>query len=82
MTVKMQYLGPNCGTVATAIAATAGESGEFVKKAGTYSVMDNLIVTLMSIISSITMLNKFNVKNVGSLEECTMNLGMKEVNQI
>ena len=41
-------------------------------------VMDNLVVNLMSIISSITLLNKFHVKEVGVLEEKTVKVGMKE----
>ncbi|KAF7132413.1 hypothetical protein RHSIM_Rhsim09G0162000 [Rhododendron simsii] len=50
--------------------AAVGEGG-FVKGVVTYMVMDDLVVvvTLMSAISSITMLNKFNVKDVGPLEE-------------
>ena len=81
MTVEMRGVGPNSGTVAGAAAAT-GQSGGFVKGVVTYTVMDDLTVTPMSTISSITMLNKFNVKDVGSLEERTVNLGMKEVSKI
>ncbi|MBA0753572.1 hypothetical protein Gogos_021444, partial [Gossypium gossypioides] len=35
----------------------------------TYTIMDDLTVTPMSTISSITMLNKFNVQQVDALEE-------------
>ncbi|KAI8539938.1 hypothetical protein RHMOL_Rhmol09G0221800 [Rhododendron molle] len=51
----------------------------FVKGVVTYMVMDDLVVTPTSAISSITMLNKhFNVKDVGALEERVVDLGMPE----
>ncbi|CAI0467696.1 unnamed protein product [Linum tenue] len=52
--------------------------GGFVKGVITYMVMDNLEVKPMSTISSITMLNKFNVQEVGALEEKVIELGMDE----
>lgn len=55
------------------------EGGGFVKGVVTYMVSDDLVVKPMSIISSITMLNKFNVKEVGCLEEKVVSLEMKEV---
>ncbi|KAH7841450.1 hypothetical protein Vadar_030026 [Vaccinium darrowii] len=58
--------------------AAVGEGG-FVKEVVTYMVADDLVVTPMSTISSITMLNKFNVKEVGALEERVVDLGMPEV---
>ena len=45
----------------------------------TYMVMDDLVVQPMSTISSIALLNRFNVKEVGALEEKFVNLGMNEV---
>ena len=51
----------------------------YVKGVVTYMVMDNLEVKPMSTISSITALNKFNIKEVGALEEKVVNLGMEEV---
>ncbi|KAK9913404.1 hypothetical protein M0R45_037222 [Rubus argutus] len=61
-------------------AATGVVSSEegFVKGVVTYMVMDNLEVKPMSTISSILVLNKFNVKKVGALEEKVVNLGMEE----
>ncbi|KAG9156539.1 hypothetical protein Leryth_006530 [Lithospermum erythrorhizon] len=44
-------------------------------------VMDDLVVSPMSTISSITMLNKFHVKEVESLEEKVVTFGMNEVCQ-
>ncbi|KAL5569139.1 hypothetical protein UlMin_025714 [Ulmus minor] len=57
-----------------------GSSGEggFVKGVVTYMVMDDLEVKPMSTISSITMLNKFNVKEVGALEERIVSLKMDQ----
>lgn len=63
-------------------ATTDGSSGGgrgYVKDVVTYMIMDNLEVKPMSTISCITMLNKFNVKEVGSLEEKVVQLGMDEV---
>ncbi|XP_057778384.1 uncharacterized protein LOC130997142 [Salvia miltiorrhiza] len=54
------------------------EGGGLVKGVVTYMVMDDLEIKPMSTISSITMLNRFNVKEVGALEERVVTLGMKE----
>ncbi|KAL5801560.1 hypothetical protein ACOSQ3_033192 [Xanthoceras sorbifolium] len=84
------YSCPNCGNLMThggsfvntpAAATTVDTStveGGFVKGVVTYMVMDNLEVKPMSTISSITLLNQFNVKNVGSLEEKVVVLGVDE----
>ncbi|KAH7841126.1 hypothetical protein Vadar_025902 [Vaccinium darrowii] len=69
---EMQY-------VAAANEVAAVGEGGFVKGVVTYMVMDDLVVTPMSTISSITMLNKFNVKEVGALEERVVDMGMPEV---
>ncbi|CAK9176523.1 unnamed protein product [Ilex paraguariensis] len=58
--------------------SSAGDQGGYVKGVVTYMVMDNLVVQPLSTISSITMLNKFNVKEVGVLEERVVDFGMKE----
>ncbi|XP_073290660.1 uncharacterized protein [Primulina huaijiensis] len=52
--------------------------GGFVKGVVTYMIMDNLVVNPMSTISSITLLNKFNIKNVLNLLEMEVTLGMEE----
>ncbi|KAK4719432.1 hypothetical protein R3W88_017770 [Solanum pinnatisectum] len=57
-----------------AVASTSG----FVKDVVTYMVMDDLVIKPMSTISSITLLNKFNVKDVGVLQEEVVNFGMEE----
>ncbi|KAG8371263.1 hypothetical protein BUALT_Bualt13G0069400 [Buddleja alternifolia] len=56
----------------------ACDEGGFVKGVVTYMVMDDMVVMPMSTISSITLLNKFNVKEVSALEEKVVNLGMDE----
>ncbi|KAK1322362.1 hypothetical protein QJS10_CPA03g01482 [Acorus calamus] len=54
-------------------------SGGLVKGVVTYMVMDDVAVMPMSTISSITLLNKFQVKDIGSLEERIIELGMDEL---
>ncbi|PQQ12122.1 uncharacterized protein Pyn_27721 [Prunus yedoensis var. nudiflora] len=71
MSSEMTYVSP-APTVATP------SEGGYVKGVVTYMVMDDLEVKPMSTISSIAMLNKFNVKEVGALEEKVVNLGMEE----
>ncbi|KAL4289349.1 hypothetical protein HN51_056492 [Arachis hypogaea] len=62
---------------AAATGKVHGSSG-FVKEVVTYMVMDDLVIQPMSTISSITLLNKFNVKEVGALQEKVVQLGMNE----
>lgn len=57
---------------------TSGDGG-FVKGVVTYMVMDDLVVTPLSSISSITLLHKFQVKDLGVLEEKVVNFGRDEV---
>uniref|UniRef100_A0ACD5VN93 Uncharacterized protein n=1 Tax=Avena sativa TaxID=4498 RepID=A0ACD5VN93_AVESA len=59
--------------------ATAVVSGKgFVQGIVTYMVMDDLAVTPMSSISSITLLNTFAVKDIAALQEKTVQLGYNE----
>ncbi|KAL7084923.1 hypothetical protein ACP275_14G252000 [Erythranthe tilingii] len=55
----------------------SGEVG-FVKGVVTYMVMDDLAVIPLSTISSITLLHKFQVKELSSLEEKVVTFGMDE----
>ncbi|KAL1544107.1 hypothetical protein AAHA92_21002 [Salvia divinorum] len=71
MNLRLSYVDP------PAMEAASKEGG-LVKGVVTYMVMDDLVIKPMSTISSITMLNKFNVKEVGSLEEKVVDLGMNE----
>ncbi|GAV77078.1 DUF674 domain-containing protein, partial [Cephalotus follicularis] len=59
--------------------ATSSQEGGFVKGVVTYMIMDDLVVKPMSSISSITMLNNFNIKEVGLLEEKVINIDMDKV---
>jgi hydroxymethylpyrimidine/phosphomethylpyrimidine kinase len=45
-------------------------------------VMDDLVIEPMSTISSITLLNKFHVKEIGTLQEKVVEMGMEEVKYI
>ncbi|KAL5976876.1 hypothetical protein ACLOJK_021211 [Asimina triloba] len=58
--------------------STGTEEGGFVKNMVTYMVTDDLKVTPVSPISAITLLNKFNIKDVGALEEKVVEVGRAE----
>jgi hypothetical protein len=51
----------------------------YVKGVATFTVMDNLMVKPMSTITSITLLNTFNVKDVSLLQEKTVNVDLQKV---
>ncbi|KAG6417650.1 hypothetical protein SASPL_119834 [Salvia splendens] len=68
----------NITYVAPPAAKSSSEEGGLVKGVVTYMVMDDLMIKPMCTISSITMLIKFNVKEVGALEEKLVTLGMNE----
>ncbi|KAG5602309.1 hypothetical protein H5410_033679 [Solanum commersonii] len=73
MSKKMNYIVSEGGK---GVVAT---KGGFVKEAVMYMVMDDLVVKPMSVIFSVTLLNKFKVKDVGVLQEKIVYFGMKEV---
>ncbi|KAJ4723919.1 DUF674 family protein [Melia azedarach] len=74
MDSEMSYVSPgNASTVADV------SVGGFVKGVVSYMVKDNLEVTPMSTISCITLLSKFNVKDLGSVEERVVDFGVDEV---
>ncbi|KAM3232528.1 hypothetical protein P3L10_017887 [Capsicum annuum] len=70
---KLTYVAPPQGEKEP-VAATK----DFVKEVVTYMVTDDLMVKPMSAISSIALLNKFNVKDVGALQEKVVTFGMEE----
>ncbi|XP_014512016.1 uncharacterized protein LOC106770737 [Vigna radiata var. radiata] len=72
MNSQMIFIGEK---VANEISA---EKNGFVKGVVTYMVMDDLAIQPMSSISSITLLNKFNVKEVGTLQETVVELDMNQ----
>jgi hypothetical protein len=45
----------------------------------TYMLMDDLVIQPFSPVSIITLLNKFNFKQVGTLQEIVVEVGMDEV---
>ncbi|XP_030932886.1 uncharacterized protein LOC115958599 [Quercus lobata] len=59
-------------------AGSSSSEGGYVRGVVTYMVMDDLVVKPMSTISSITLLNRFNVKDVAALEEKVVHLGINE----
>jgi hypothetical protein len=62
------------------IKATSSSEGGYVKGVITnYMVMDDLEVKPMSTISSITLLTKLNVKDLGAVEEKVVDFGIDEV---
>ncbi|XP_057426597.1 uncharacterized protein LOC130720031 [Lotus japonicus] len=74
MNVKLNYIGKK---IVTDDQGSSIKSG-FVKEIVTFMVLDDLVVEPMSTISSITLLNKFNIKEVGVLQEKVVELGMAE----
>ncbi|XP_028785498.1 uncharacterized protein LOC114741413 [Neltuma alba] len=58
--------------------SSEGVGGGFVKGVVTYTVMDDLEVLPMSTISAIAMISKFNVRDITSLEEKVVELGIEE----
>ncbi|KAL3828503.1 hypothetical protein ACJIZ3_017305 [Penstemon smallii] len=75
MSSVMTYVAP------PPVPKASSESG-IVKGVVTYMVMDDLVVKPMSTISSLTLLNKFNVKEVGILQEKVVDVSMDEVSHV
>ncbi|BFG24095.1 hypothetical protein CerSpe_103690 [Prunus speciosa] len=73
----MTYVAPPAAT-STRDTILSSEGG-YVKSVVTYMMMDDLEVQPMSTISSIALLNKLNVKDVGAPEERVVQLGLQEV---
>ncbi|KAL8136458.1 hypothetical protein V2J09_002459 [Rumex salicifolius] len=73
MSTGITYVAPT-----VAAAKKQGESGVggYVKGVVTYMIMDDLSVQPMSTISGITLLNKFNIQDVGHLEEKLVTIDM------
>lgn len=72
MSKKLDYVDPPVAS--GAVAATGG----FVKDMVTYMVTDDLVVKPISTISFIALVNKFNVRDLGELEEQVVSIGMEE----
>jgi hypothetical protein len=86
MTTAAQYLpsesegASGSGSGSGQVAAQSSAKG-FVQGVVTYTVLDDLTVTPMSAISSMTLLNTFAVRDIGDLHEKTVQLGYNEVGQ-
>ncbi|KAL8544578.1 hypothetical protein ACS0TY_004963 [Phlomoides rotata] len=78
MSRRMTYVAPPRPVQKQDQNCSSGGGGGFVKDVVTYMVMDDLVVQPMSTISSVTLLNKFNINNVSALEEKVVDLGMNE----
>ncbi|CAN6199716.1 unnamed protein product [Urochloa humidicola] len=74
MALPLSYAKPSPGQIAS---ASGGAKG-FVQGMVTYTVLDNLTITPMSTISGITLLNTFAVRDLGDLQEKTVQLGYNE----
>ncbi|XP_048326279.1 uncharacterized protein LOC125421398 [Ziziphus jujuba] len=76
--VGAQKIGENeLHSTSSSSSCGCGEGG-FVKGVVTYMVMDDLEVSPMSTISSIALLNKFDVKEIGGLQEKMVSIGVNE----
>ncbi|KAI6669060.1 hypothetical protein NL676_003945 [Syzygium grande] len=77
MSKKLSWVaGPAVG--ATSTAQVPGGEGGYVRGIVTYMVMDDLVVKPMSTISCITLLNRFNVHEIGDLKEKVIDFGLDE----
>ncbi|KMT18287.1 hypothetical protein BVRB_2g024500 [Beta vulgaris subsp. vulgaris] len=76
MNSPIQFVKPTTSSTNTTL-SSSGSSGGYVKGMVTYMLMDNLEVKPMST-SGITLINKFNVKDVSCLEEKEVRVGFKE----
>jgi uncharacterized Zn ribbon protein len=74
MTHELSYVDPPRD-----IKTFSSSEGGHVKGVITYMVMDDLQVKPMSAISAITLLSKFNVRDVRAAEEKEVDFGMDEV---
>ncbi|KAM3353304.1 hypothetical protein ACQJBY_024455 [Aegilops geniculata] len=76
MTKEMHWARSDSGGFGQA--AATGRAKGFVQGVVTYTVTDNLTVTPMSAISSITLLNTFRVRDLTALQEKIVRIGYKE----
>ncbi|KAL8257589.1 hypothetical protein R6Q59_029630 [Mikania micrantha] len=78
MSVVMELVTPYNEEVAEKQEDDKKKKGGYVKEVVTYMVMDDLVVKPMSTISSITLINKFSVKDLSQLEEKVVSFGKDE----
>ena len=77
-TSELSYQGPQSQRLNNPYFSTEMEEG-YVEEAITYMEMDDLEVKPLSTLSMITLLDRFNVKEIGTLVEKVVNFGMDEV---
>ncbi|KAJ6311671.1 hypothetical protein OIU77_013431 [Salix suchowensis] len=65
--------------VSSSTDTAASDQGGYVKGLVTYTVTDDLSLSPMSMVSVVCLLNKFNVKDFGVLEEKVVEFGIDEV---
>ncbi|KAL9680150.1 hypothetical protein QQ045_018028 [Rhodiola kirilowii] len=70
MNMKVTFLNPSSGPA---------EIGGYVGRLAKYMVIDDLAIIPLATDSIISLLNSFNIKDMGVLEEKIVNLGMDEV---
>ncbi|CAK7325623.1 unnamed protein product [Dovyalis caffra] len=63
---EVTFVGTSCSTSKY---RSTGDQGGYVKDLVTYMVTDDLSVSPMSMVSGVSLLNKFNIKDFGVLEE-------------
>ncbi|TVU21805.1 hypothetical protein EJB05_31468, partial [Eragrostis curvula] len=78
MTTALQDVSPPAGSCDGSSQVVQSTGKGFVQAIVTYTVLDNLTVSPMSAISSITLLNTFAVRDIGDLQEKTVQLGYNE----
>ncbi|XP_054785733.1 uncharacterized protein LOC129292198 [Prosopis cineraria] len=92
VTLVVNTLCPNCdrlmndsvtyaGKKKMELKGSGGEDG-FVKEAVTYTIMDDLVVLPTSPISCHASLNKFNIKDISSIQEMVVEFGIQEAIQL
>ncbi|XP_078173421.1 uncharacterized protein LOC144567210 [Carex rostrata] len=60
------------------VAEASSEGKRYVAGEVTYSVMDDLTMVPMSTLSSVALFNKFEIKDLGSIQEITVTIGFEE----
>ncbi|XP_039775423.1 uncharacterized protein LOC120642907 [Panicum virgatum] len=84
MTAPLEYVSPSAagsggfGQWVPPNTSAGGAVRGFVQGVVTYTVLDDLTITPMSAISSITLLNAFAVTDLAALQEKTVRLGYRE----
>ncbi|KAI5660100.1 hypothetical protein M9H77_28893 [Catharanthus roseus] len=79
MTRKMKYVETTNDGVATQVTNASGNHKGYVQDLVMYMVSDDLSVTPMSMVSSITMMNKFNLSKLDVLEERVVDVVMNDI---